>query len=463
MAAPRHASDRGRRAQIARVRILAPLRGRDFAVLWAGMTVSLLGDGIYFVAIAWEALRLSNTTVAISLVGVAWMLPTVAFLLIGGILSDRLDRRRLMVAATLLQAAAIAGIGTLIVLGTIRLWTLLALVAVYGAADAFFLPAFEAIVPSIVAPRDVAHASALDQFIRPLALQLVGPAIGGILIAAAGTGVAFLVDAASFLFATRAILAMRGPGQVGSRVEAVEPPLAAIAAAVRFVRANAWLARTLVAAALTLLLFVGPSQVLLPYVIKDVLHAGSGSLGAVRACGGVGAVLAAVAVSQRGVSGWPLRAMLVGWAVQCLMLTGYAVAANAWLFAALALISGAFGAGANVIWGTLLKSRVPNEMLGRVASLDLLVSIGLIPVSFAITGPVATALGATTTLFGSGILAAATMLLFALTARPPAPGVGRTTAAGRTRHGLRVANDLLARPAAVPARTAGSAIHRNAR
>lgn len=409
-----------------RVRILAPLRRRNFALLWAGMTVSLFGDGIYFVAIAWEALRLSNTTVALSLVGVAWMLPTIAFLLVGGVLSDRVDRRTLMLWASLIQALAIGAIGVLVTTHLIALWSLLLLVAAYGAADAFFLPAFEAIVPAILESRDLTHASALDQFVRQLSLQLAGPAIGGILIAISGTGTAFLLDAGTFMFAAFTLSAMRLPR---TRPDAVRPggSLAGMAEAFRFARSNPWLWRTLVAAAVTLLLFVGPSQVLLPFVIKNVLHKGSGTLGAIRACGGVGALAAALAVSQRGLPGWPIRAMLAGWALQCLTLAGYAVASDAWLFGAIALIGGAFGAGGSIIWGTLMKTRVPNDMLGRLASLDFLISIGLVPVSYAITGPVAQALGAQTTLLGGGILAGATMLLFAFLV--PAPVTARPAAA----------------------------------
>ena len=407
---------RGARAlrTVGRVRLFAPLSNRNFALLWAGMTASLLGDGLYFVAIAWEALRLSNTTMAISFVGIAWTLPTVAFLLMGGALSDRIDRRRVMLWASLIQAAAIGSIGALVTLGINQLWAMLLLVAVYGAAEAFFLPAFEAIVPTILEPSEITAASALDQFVRPLAVQLAGPALGGIVISLSGTGAAFILDAATFLVAAGALLAMRMPRHRAPDGAQQQGLFTGVGEAIRFVCANSWLWRTLLAAALTLLLFVGPSQVLLPYVVKNVLHAGSGTLGAIRACGGVGAIIAAISVSQRGLPGWAARAMLGGWALQCLTLAGYAVAADAWLFGAISLVGGAFGAAGSVVWGTLMKTRVPNDVLGRVASLDFLVSIGLVPVSFAITGPVAQAIGAQATLLGGGVLAAATMLVFAL-------------------------------------------------
>jgi MFS family permease len=418
------------------------------------MTVSLIGDGIYFVAIAWEALRLSNTTIAISLVGIAWMLPTIVFLVLGGAVSDRVDRRRLLLCAAFIQAVAIGAIGVLVTVGGVELGVILVPVAVYGAANAFFLPAFEAIVPMIVSPGELTQVSAIEQFMRPLALQLAGPAIGGVLIALAGTGTAFLVDAGSFLAPVGALIAIRIPRRCSRREADERGSLTGIADAMRFVRANSWLWRTLLAAALTMFLFVGPFQVLLPYVVKNGLHAGSGTLGAIRACGGAGALVGALAVGQRGVSGWPVRAMLVGWSLQCLTLAGYALAMNAWLFGAISLIGGAFGAGANVVWGTLIKTRVPNHMLGRVASLDWLTSLGLVPVSYAITGPVAAALGATTTLLGAGVLAAATMLGFALASRSRScreSVVLRPSPAGPwTRLQLRAAGDPAVGGASVP-------------
>lgn len=167
----------------ARMRLLAPLRRRDFALLWTGMTVSLLGDGIYFVAIAWQAYALSNAPTALSLVGAAWTLPTVVFLLVGGAVSDRLERRFVLLVASAVEALAIGAIGVLSLTGELALWMLLVLVAIYGIGEAFFNPAFSAIVPNLVEAEEFTAASALDQFVRPLAVQLIGPAVGGVLVA----------------------------------------------------------------------------------------------------------------------------------------------------------------------------------------------------------------------------------------------------------------------------------------
>src|ERR687886_1778643 len=174
--------------------ILRPLAIRDFALLWSGMTISLLGDGVFFVALAWQTYSLSNRPAAMSLVGVALVLPQVLLLLVGGVLSDRFERRRMMMLSDALRGLAVAAMGVLALAGALELWHLVALAIAYGAGDALFAPAFGAIVPEIVPPEQLVQANSLDQFVRP-AVRLVGPALGGALVAAVGAGSAFVFDA----------------------------------------------------------------------------------------------------------------------------------------------------------------------------------------------------------------------------------------------------------------------------
>ena len=392
------------------MRMLAPLRDRDFAVLWCGMAISLLGDGIYFVAVAWEAYSLSNAPTALSVVGVAWTLPTVAFLLVGGAISDRYERRRVLLLASTAEAIAIGLIGGLAVTGELRLWMLLVLVACYGAGEAFFNPAFDAIVPSLVAAEELPSASALEQFVRPLALQMVGPAVGGVLVAAFDPGIAFLVDAGTFVAAAICLSIMRRiprDPSIGARRSA----LSEIADGVRFVRANPWLWGTLVAASLSLLAFFGPLVVLVPYLVKNELHAGAGAFGAIRAVGGVAAIATALVIAQRRLPRRCMTFMFGAWGLQSLLLAGYALATEVWTFALVSLISGVMAVTGNVIWGTLMKTLVPDQLLGRVSSLDWIVSIGLVPMSLALTGPIAQAVGARATLVAAGVLGASTFVV----------------------------------------------------
>jgi DHA3 family tetracycline resistance protein-like MFS transporter len=146
------------------------------------MTVSFLGDGLYTVAIAWQVYSLSNAPTALAVVGVAWMLPQVLLLLLGGAISDRFERRLVLMLSDGIRGAAIATIGVLAVTGTLELWHLIVLVAVYGTGSALFLPSFTGIVRDVV-PRDLlVEANSLDQFVRPLCVRLIGPAVGGVLI-----------------------------------------------------------------------------------------------------------------------------------------------------------------------------------------------------------------------------------------------------------------------------------------
>jgi SAM-dependent methyltransferase len=374
------------------------------------MTVSLLGDGIYFVAIAWEVYSLSDVPTALSVVGAAWTLPTVIFLLFAGAITDRFDRRRVLIIAGLVEAGAIAAVGSLVVVGELHLWMLLVLVAVYGAGEAFFHPAFEAIVPALLPPEELTSASALEHFVRPLAMQMIGPALGGALVAFAGTGVALLTDASTFCVAVGTLLLMR-PRPAGAHPpRPLRAALDEVTEGFRFVRSNPWLWGTLAGASLSLPLFYGPYQVLLPYLVKNSLHVGGGTLGVIRAAGGIGAIAMAAGLAQRGLPRRCVTAMFLGWSLQSLLLAGYAAAHQAWLFSLIALAGGALLALGNIVWGTLMRTLVPNELLGRVASFDWLVSTALIPVSFAITGPISESIGVRTTLLGAGVLSSIALI-----------------------------------------------------
>lgn len=133
-----------------RPRILRPLRERDFALLYTGVAVSLVGDGISLVAIAWQVYDISNVPTALSLVGVAWTLPMVLFLLVGGVLADRFERRRLLFASDLIRGFAMAAIGLISIAGAIELWHMVVLVGLYGVGQALFAPAYDATIPEIV-------------------------------------------------------------------------------------------------------------------------------------------------------------------------------------------------------------------------------------------------------------------------------------------------------------------------
>jgi MFS family permease len=387
--------------------LLSPLRHRDFRVLWTGMAVSLLGDGIFLIAIAWESYTLWNAPAALSIVGIGMAVPTVIFLLAGGIVSDRYDRRLVMMWADGVRAVAVAILAVLVLGGVVQFWELVALVAIYGSGTAFFTPAFEAVVPDLLPASDLPAANSLDQFVRPIALRLAGPLLGGALVSL-GAGLAFAVDAASFGASLAAVVAIRPlpPARDGTNHSA----LLAVKEGFRFIRRRVWLWGTLASAAVAYLVFLGPTEVLLPYVVKNELHASAGTLGLVFAAGGVGAVGSAVWMGSRGHPRRDISFMYGTWTLATLAVAGYGLATAAWQLMLACLVFNALETAGTIVWATVKQRQVPSSMLGRVSSLDWLISIGLLPVSFALTAPVAAAVGARGTLVGAAVVGAAVTL-----------------------------------------------------
>jgi DHA3 family tetracycline resistance protein-like MFS transporter len=383
--------------------ILDPLRERDLALLFSAKAVSVAGDGIYVVALAWQVYALSNVPAALATVGLALSVPQVALFLLGGVLADRFERRRVLLVADGVRAVALTTLGALALSGALELWHVVVLVAFVGAGDALFYPAFSALLPELASGERLARANALDQLTRTVALRLVGPVLGGALVAGVGAGPAFVLDGLSFALSLLALsrIRRRPAPAAGHARRSVRTELAE---GVRYVRGEAWLACTLALAALSLLLFWGPFEVLLPYVIRNDLGGGAGDFGAVLAAGGAGAVVATLWLGQRGQPRRRMAACYLAWGLMLSSLVGYGLVTATWQAAAVYAVAYGLNAIAVVIFSTKVQESVPRELLGRVSSLDWVTSYALIPLSFALTGPVAGLIGARATLVGAGAL-----------------------------------------------------------
>jgi MFS family permease len=403
------------RAFVDRIGALRPLRIRDFRLLWAGLTVSMIGDGIYVVAMALQVLELSNRASSLAAVGIAWATPQVFLMLGSGALADRADRRHLMIAGDLVRLGAIGAIGLLSIVDRLTLPALLGLVVVYGAGQAVFSPAYSSIVPTIVPDDLLVAANSLGQVVRPAAWMLVGPLAGGLLVGAFGPGWAFLADAATFGWSALMILSMQA--RSAPRGEDRGRLWEDVREGLRYVRSETWIWAALVAGTVSLLCTWGPWEVLVPYVVKNDLVRDPGregvALGLVYGAGGFGAVLAGIVLGQRGgLPRRPVTVLYLAWALGMFMLAGFGVVVAVWQAMAVAFVAETSIAVLVVIWYTLLQRLVPRELLGRVSSLDWMISIAGVPVSFAIVGPVAAWIGADATLVAAGLLGGAITLAF---------------------------------------------------
>ena len=409
-------------ARLTRARILQPLRHRDFALLTGGQAVSLIGDGFFFVGLAWQVYLISNEPSALAFVSIAASLPLVLFILVGGALSDRYDRRLLMIGADLLRGVAIAAMGVLSIAGVLELWHMAVGMFLVGVGDAFFNPSSTAIVPDLLPDQDLPQANALSGALRRLMTSLVGPAIAGVLIAVFGPGPAFVIDGATFLVSALAVFLIRtrpAPHPTGG--SGVRNTLKQMREGFAYVRSKRWIWATLISAMLSLLVFLGPVEVLMPYQVKNQLGLGPEALGTIFTVGGIGAVVMLLGIGHFGLPRRRVTYMFLSWSVGVALMAIYGIMNALWMALFVSLSQNALFEFGQVIWTTMLQQRVPRHLLGRVSSLDWMLSTALVPLSFAITAPIAEIIGVGPTLVVAGLLGAVLMsaLLFLPGVRDP--------------------------------------------
>jgi MFS family permease len=411
---------------IDRLGILRPLRERDFALFWVGWTVSLVGDGFFLVAIAWQVFDLWNSPTALALVGVAETIAIVAFVLVGGVVTDRFERRKVLIFSSTLRGACVAVLGLLSVTGSIELWHIYVITVFFGAGQAFQGPAAGAIVPDLVPKHLLVEANSLAQTVRQLAFAFVGPAVGGLVVHSLGPGTAFLVDAGTFAFAIVMLSLLRAQAAKAQSDER-SSMRTDIVEGLRFVRQNVWLWGTLAWALAAIFLVYGPFEVLLPYLVRNELGGDADDLGLVFAAGGLGAILVSFLVGQFGLPRRHITFMYGLWMIACLQIAAYALAGVPWHAMAISFAGEGCWAAGLIVWVTLMQRVVPAELLGRVKSVDWLLSLGLAPLSFAVVGPLAGWLGVKPVLVIAGITASALTALFYFL-----PGMRDTETPGHT-------------------------------
>jgi predicted MFS family arabinose efflux permease len=388
------------------------LSHRTFRLLFAGQSISSLGDRLVPVALAFAVLDLTGSVTDLGIVLGAQTVPLVLFVLVGGVWADRLPRRRVMLLSDCVRAVAQAASATILLAGVARVWELAALQAVYGLATAFFGPAALALVPATVPAAELQRANALIALSGNFAAVL-GPALAGVIVAALAPGWGLAVDAVTFVGSAAFLSAMP---VIVAATRARGGMLAELRGGWSAFRSRAWLWITVGCFTLYIGLAWAPLQVLGPQVARLYLG-GAGAWAAISVALGVGSVaggLIALRVRPRH----PLRVSLAVFVVATPALTALVAArAPLALIAVVALVDGATGTLFNTFWFTALQSDVADDELARVASWDYLGSLALAPVGQALSGPIAAAVGLSTALYGA---AGITLVLFAATLAAPA-------------------------------------------
>jgi MFS family permease len=381
---------------------LRVLRHRDFRNLWLGQSASAVGDAVVIVAIALYVTELTDNPTEVGIVLAAYLLPLVAFLLVGGVWADRLPRERVMITADVARASLHTLLAVLIFSGAVEVWQIVAIEACYGTAQAFFQPAYTGIVPRAVPPGEVQQAQALSSLTLNLA-ELMGPALATVLVLGAGAGWAFLLDAATFVVSATLLTRVRTAGTAPAPDER-GTVLAELSEGFREVSSRPWLWVTVVVFSLAVPLGYAPLFVLGPTIARETYDSAA-VFGIVTAAYGAGA-LAGALVGLRWRPRHPMRAAFLVIAVWPLMIVSFAIGAPVALVLPLSVATGMGFALFEVLWDTTMAERIPPHALSRASAWEWMGSLALLPIGYLLAGPAAKASSPETVLITGAIITA---------------------------------------------------------
>ena len=357
-----------------------PLRNPKYRLWLIGSTISFLGDQFYMVALPWLILQQTGSALAMGAVMMAGSIPRALLMLMGGVLSDRLSARKIMMTTATARTICVAVIGILVWFGILHMWELYALAVFFGVADAFAAPASTAYLPSLLQPEQLVAASSVGQSTAQLA-TIVGPVPAGFVIKALGVTWAFFADAVSFLFIIGALWKLPDPPQSPAAKKAVWP---AIAEGIAYVGRDVPL-RSLMLLAMTMnFCFTGPVAIGLTYLTKTRFGSPAilGTLMSAVAAGSLlGALLAGVwKIRRRGV----LMLVVAAAVAPCLGSIGFMN--RVWPLAGVLFVIGVLAGLMNVHFSAWVMQRIDAAVRGRVASVLMLATYGILPISYAIAG-----------------------------------------------------------------------------
>jgi MFS family permease len=403
---------------------LAPLRERNFRLLWTGQAVSAAGDSLVLVALAFATLSVAHTASALGAVLAASTFANVIALPLGGVWSDRLPRQLVMLTSDGVRAAVHGVMAVLLITGHAQLWQLVVQAVLYSFAEGFFTPASGALVPQTVSAAHLQQANALMGLSRS-ATQVGGPAIAGVLVAVLGPGWVFGIDAVTFVVSAISLALLRVPRVAGSVRSSFWRELKD---GLDAVTTRMWCLLNLGAHALWNFGFAA-FLVLGPIVAQRHLG-GASAWGLIGASLGAGAVIGGLIALRIKPSRPLIVANLVG-IPSALQLIALAVPLPTAAIMAVCVLGWAGLTLLNAVWFATVPQLIPADVLARATSFDWLLSIIAMPVGFAVSGPVADHIGIQPTLVAAAAIMAVPLLLIVLV-----PGVRSVR---RTPDGLIVA------------------------
>jgi len=377
-----------------RIPILSPLLKRDFRLLWFGEGVSLVGSQFHFIALSWLTLQITGSGLALGTVLMVGTIPRALLMLFGGALSDSYSPRRIMIASNLSRAVVVGIIALIVFFDVVELWHLYLLSILFGIVDSFFHPAFNAIIPRIVEKDKLEAGNAILRGTHELTF-LIGSAPAGILISAVGMDLAFGIDSVSFILAAVCLKMMTGfkgkaPLSADDLHLSKKPVklaniLSDVKEGVRYALGKPALRAFILAIAVIDFSFSGPLDVGLAWLSEHRFVGGAAAFGTILSSFGGGALLGTIIA---GVGKFKRRGL---WLAALGLILGvglglYGVVPDVTSAAILSVFMGVGVGIFNIMLISWFQKEAPSRMLGRIMSLVTFASVGLMPVSFAVSG-----------------------------------------------------------------------------
>ncbi|RIR11439.1 MFS transporter [Mycobacteroides abscessus] len=388
-------------------RALRPMRHRDYRLLTLGLAITLLGNGMWTVALVWQVIRMGLGPAQVAVVGTTFSVGLLLSVLPAGVAADRLPKLWVMRCSLAVQTALMLTTATLALTGAAHIWHLALNSLLFGIAEGFYIPAYTALLPSLLPADELLAANGIEGILRPVMQLAAGPAVSAAIVSVWSPGGAFLLEGMLVGAGLSCLLLVRHKHEPPASAEVRQHPLrralADLAEGFRYMVRTTWFFATLLFAIGYVLVVVGPIEILLPFVIRD--HGGDpGAHATVLALFGLAGAVGSFIVSSLPLARRYLTVMILMWGAGSLPLIFIGFTGHVWMIAVAMIIVGGTMQAANVIWGTLMQRRVPEEMLGRAASMDFFVSLVGLPASFALVVPVAHVIGNTTVFVIAGVV-----------------------------------------------------------
>ncbi|KRF39173.1 MFS transporter [Paenibacillus sp. Soil787] len=393
------------------------IKSRSFPYLWLSQLISMLGGSVTTVILPMVVYSLTGSTTMMGIVMAAYMLPYIIILPFSGWIVDRYDRVKIMMFSDIVRFITMLAIAVLIFTNTLSIHALFGLVGIYGLMEGLFHPAYSAVRATVFTPEIRNAANALTQMSNQ-GVRLIGPVLGGLLISSLSASYGFGLDALTYLFSFLCLLFLVKKSLYAPIIKQIaDQPSTSLKSefleGIKILKGHPWLWITILAFSFINISYSGISVILVPWLFKVHLQLDPLMYGIGITCSGLGAIVAALIFGSR--AKWPHRGLL---AYGSVLLSGVALLLLPFTSSAviLALLMAVEGFGLMIfglIWETSLQELVPAEAFGRVASLDLLGSFALLPVSYFLIGLIADEIGGITTitLFASiGIAIVASVL-----------------------------------------------------